>query len=91
MCYFYYRVLDVRSKKLDPGSLRRLSIAEEVVHGPTLLLADEPITGLSTKDASIIMTGAFRELVNQERTVIITLHQVSYHIHTNIYYTYFHI
>ncbi len=73
----------MKSKHLDPGSLRRLSIAEEVVHGPSLLLVDEPITGLGNKDASIIMTGTFRELVNQDRTVIVTLHQVL--LYKNLY------
>jgi hypothetical protein len=57
--------------------LRRLTIAEELVHGPNLVLIDEPITGLDVKDAAVIMTGTFRELVNQERTVICTMHQPS--------------
>jgi hypothetical protein len=32
---------------------------------------------LDVKDAAVIMTGALRELVNQERTVICTMHQPS--------------
>lgn len=68
-------VADVHAKKLDPGSYRRLTIAEEVVHGPSLIYVDEPITELEGKDVSTIMTGAFREFVNQDRTVIITVYQ----------------
>ena len=46
-------------------------------HGPTLILVDEPITDLEPKDISIIMSGTLRELVNQERTVVATMHQPS--------------
>eukprot|EP00602_Paraphysomonas_sp_CaronLab_P005049 CAMPEP_0185030590 /NCGR_PEP_ID=MMETSP1103-20130426/17564_1 /TAXON_ID=36769 /ORGANISM="Paraphysomonas bandaiensis, Strain Caron Lab Isolate" /LENGTH=1294 /DNA_ID=CAMNT_0027565783 /DNA_START=13 /DNA_END=3894 /DNA_ORIENTATION=- len=70
-------VMDVRTKDLTFGQRRRLSIAEEIVHGPELVLIDEPISNLNVKDASIIMTGTLRELVNQERTVIATMHQPS--------------
>lgn len=66
----------VKSKNLSSGCLRRLSIAEEMVHGPSTLFIDEPITGLDNKDVSIIMSSALREYVNQERTVVVTLHQV---------------
>lgn len=47
------------------------------MHGPSLILVDEPITDLDHKDIPIIMTRTFRELVNQDRTVICTMHQVS--------------
>jgi ABC-type multidrug transport system ATPase subunit len=70
-------VADRKTKTLDKGQLRRLTIAEELVHGPNLVLIDEPITGLDVKDAAVIMTGTLRELVNQERTVICTMHQPS--------------
>ena len=66
-----------KTKDLSRGCLRRLSIAEEIVHGPSLILVDEPITDLDHKDIPIIMTRTFRELVNQDRTVICTMHQVS--------------
>ena len=70
-------VADLKTKALSRGQLRRLTIAEELVHGPNLVLIDEPITGLDVKDAAVIMTGTLRELVNQERTVICTMHQPS--------------
>ncbi len=47
------------------------------MHGPNLIFIDEPITGLGVKDTSVIMTGTLRELVNQDRTVICTMHQPS--------------
>jgi ABC-type multidrug transport system ATPase subunit len=67
----------MKSKSLTAGQIRRLSIAEEIVHGPNLILLDEPITNLPPKDASVIVTGTLRELVNQERTVICSMHQPS--------------
>jgi ABC-type multidrug transport system ATPase subunit len=70
-------VLDKKTKSITRGQLRRLSIAEEIVHGPSLILLDEPITGLESKDAAIIMSATLRELVNQERTVIASFHQVT--------------
>jgi ABC-type multidrug transport system ATPase subunit len=75
ICTYFLRVQDVKSKDLSPGELKRLSIAEEIVHGPMLLLVDEPVTGLAPKDAAVVMN-VFREMVNQDRTVIVTLHQV---------------
>mmetsp|Transcript_20657 Transcript_20657/g.29655 ORF Transcript_20657/g.29655 Transcript_20657/m.29655 type:complete len:1397 (+) Transcript_20657:61-4251(+) len=70
-------VCGTRTKLLTKGQLRRLTIAEEIVHGPNLIMLDEPITGLDERDASVIMTGAIRELVNQDRTVVATMHQPS--------------
>lgn len=65
-----------KTKSLTPGELRRLSIAEEMVHGPNLLLIDEPTTGLSGSDESVLMT-TFREMVNADRTVVATMFQPS--------------
>ena len=68
---------DKKSKNLSKGEQRRLSMAEELVHGPQMILLDEPLTDLDDKDISIILSGVLRELVNQDRTVIATLHQVN--------------
>lgn len=57
------------------GELRRLSIAEEIVAGPTLLLIDEPTTGLPPEDEALLLR-TFRELVNQDRTVVASMYQV---------------
>lgn len=67
-------ILDKKTKNLNPGELKRLSIAEEVVHGPKLILIDEPTTGISLHEISILLL-TLREMANQERTVITTLHQ----------------
>lgn len=68
---------NTKVKYLTSGEARRLSIAEEIVVGPFLVLLDEPITGVDARDASIIITQTLREMVNQDRTVVCTLHQPS--------------
>ena len=60
---------------LSAGDLRRLSIAEEIVHGPSLLLIDEPTTDLDIKDVSTMLM-TFREMVNQDKTVVASIHKV---------------
>jgi ABC-type phosphate/phosphonate transport system ATPase subunit len=64
-----------KTKRLTPGELRRVSIAEEIVVGLPLILVDEPISNLDTADAALIMR-SLREMVNQKRTVIVTAYQV---------------
>ena len=70
------RFKDCKTKHLSAGCLRRLSIAEEIVCGPTLVFVDEPTTDLDLRENSIIVTAVLRELVNQDRTVVVTMHQV---------------
>jgi hypothetical protein len=67
-------VLNKKSKKLTPGELKRLSIAEEMVAGPKLLLMDEPTTGVNIFEV-VVLCQTFRELVNQDRTVVASIHQ----------------
>jgi ABC-type multidrug transport system ATPase subunit len=70
---------DLRNKqvqKLNAGERRRLSIAEEIVCGPSLLFIDEPTTNLDPLAESIVLR-TFREMVNESRTVVVTLHQPS--------------
>jgi ABC-type multidrug transport system ATPase subunit len=69
-------VMDKPVNKLNAGERRRLSIAEEIVCGPTLLLIDEPTTNLDPLAESVLLR-TFREMVNESRTVVATLHQPS--------------
>lgn len=70
------RLANKKSKSLNAGELKRLSIAEEMVHGPKLLLMDEPLTDVSLYEASVMML-TFREMVNQDRTVVASVYQPS--------------
>ena len=73
---FIYSVINKKVKYLSHGERRRLSIAEEIVHGPSLLFIDEPTTELDLIDESRLMM-TFREMVNQDKTVIASFHQPS--------------
>ena len=70
----FYSVANKKVKFLNKGEYKRLSIAEEMVHGPKLLLMDEPTTGVSLYETSILMM-TFREMVNADRTVVATMYQ----------------
>ena len=63
---------DTKTKFLSPGAVKRLSIAEEMVHGPKLLYLDEPTTGVNLVEQIVLLT-TFREMVNQDRTVVASI------------------
>jgi ABC-type multidrug transport system ATPase subunit len=65
----------IKIKKLHPGRQRCVAIGEEIVHGPNVILIDEPVSGLGLKYTKIIMNNVLKELANQGRTVITTIHQ----------------
>ena len=67
------------AKQLTHGGRRRLSMAEELVHAPNLILLDEPISHCGVHDTYII-TNAFRELVNKQKTVIATMFEVKFRL-----------
>jgi len=72
-------LVDVRhkkSKQLTRGEQKRLAIAQEIVHGPGLIILDEPITEIDIFSVSVIMK-ALRDLVNQDRTVVMSVHEPS--------------
>jgi len=73
---YSHRVAHKKVKFLNSGEYKRLSIAEEIVHGPKLLLIDEPITGVSLRESSILLN-TFREMVNADRTVICSMYHPS--------------
>lgn len=45
-----------------------------MVHGPKLLFMDEPTTGVSLFEASVLLL-TFREMVNADRTVVASMYQ----------------
>lgn len=73
-----FSVADKKTKHLSAGDKRRLSIGEEIVHGPSLLLIDEPSTDLDVKDVSTLLM-TFREMVNQDKTVVCAMHKVCFY------------
>mmetsp|Transcript_1087 Transcript_1087/g.1754 ORF Transcript_1087/g.1754 Transcript_1087/m.1754 type:complete len:1273 (+) Transcript_1087:64-3882(+) len=61
---------------ISGGQMKRLSIGVEIINLPDLIFLDEPTTGLDSSIAYEVMA-AVRNLANQNRTIICTIHQPS--------------
>lgn len=68
------RVGDFKTKNLSGGERKRLNIALELLFEPTVIICDEPTSGLSFTDAEQIVD-ILNSLTQQGRIVIITIHQ----------------
>jgi heme exporter protein A len=64
-----------RVGQFSRGMRQRLSIARALVNDPSLLLLDEPFSGLD-QYASTILAEQLRNLKNRERTVIMVTHNL---------------
>ncbi len=66
---------DVRVQSLSRGMQQRVSVARAIVHDPSVLLADEPFTGLDAGGASAL-TGMLAGLRDSGATIIIVTHNL---------------
>lgn len=66
---------DVRVRSLSRGMQQRVSVARAIVHAPSILLADEPFTGLDAAGASAL-TGMLASLRDSGATIIIVTHNL---------------
>lgn len=57
------------------GMVQRLAIARAILHDPTIMLLDEPYTGLDLQAADMLRT-VLTELASSNRTVILTTHNL---------------
>ena len=64
-----------RAGILSRGLLQRLSIARAMVHNPSILLADEPFTGLDTQ-ACQYLVAVFDRFTDNGGTIIMTSHDI---------------
>jgi ABC-type multidrug transport system ATPase subunit len=62
---------------ISGGQVKRLSIGVEIINLPNIMFLDEPTTGLDSSISLEVMS-AVRNLANQNRTVICTIHQPSH-------------
>ncbi|KZS60389.1 ATP-binding cassette domain-containing protein [Mycobacterium ostraviense] len=68
---------DVRVDRLSGGQRKRASVALELLTGTSLLILDEPTTGLDPAlDSQVMMM--LRQLADAGRTVLVVTHSVSY-------------
>lgn len=70
------RIGSVQQKGLSGGQKKRVNIARELLFEPDILFLDEPISGLSSRDAEEVMS-FLRILADMGKMVIVVLHQPS--------------
>ncbi|HEX8967416.1 MAG TPA: heme ABC exporter ATP-binding protein CcmA [Chloroflexota bacterium] len=58
------------------GMQQRLAIGRAILHDPSVLLLDEPHTGLD-QDASEMLDGVLREVAAQGHTIVMTSHDLA--------------
>ncbi len=61
---------------LSGGEQRRVSIIRAFVHGPKLVIADEPTSNLDSENAHIIME-YFKKAAENKTTIIVSSHDVN--------------
>jgi phosphonate transport system ATP-binding protein len=65
-----------RAQNLSGGQQQRVGIARMLMQQPELVLADEPVSSLDPETAANVMDVLFRICLEDQLTVICTLHQV---------------
>jgi ABC-2 type transport system ATP-binding protein len=66
---------DRRAEELSKGNQQKVQFIAAILHGPDVLLMDEPFTGLDPVNLSLLRD-AFVELRNEGRTIIFSTHQM---------------
>ena len=61
------------SGSLSRGWKQRLGIAQSIIHHPSLLLLDEPASGLDP-EARVALSGVFKQLQNEGMTLVVSSH-----------------
>lgn len=68
---------DDQNRGLSGGQKRRVSIGVDIVHHPAVIFLDEPTSGLDSNTALTIVQSLKQLAVDQNSTVIMTIHQPS--------------
>ncbi|MBN1252428.1 MAG: ATP-binding cassette domain-containing protein [Bacteroidales bacterium] len=70
------KVGDPLNKFISGGQRKRLNIALELIREPSILIVDEPTSGLSSQDSETVMT-LLKEQTIKGKLVIVNIHQPS--------------
>ncbi|MCQ2974807.1 MAG: ATP-binding cassette domain-containing protein [Bacteroidales bacterium] len=70
------KVGDPLNKFISGGQRKRLNIALELIREPSVLIVDEPTSGLSSADSEMVMT-LLKEQTIKGKLVIVNIHQPS--------------
>ncbi len=70
------KVGDPLNKFISGGQRKRLNIALELMREPSILIVDEPTSGLSSQDSEIVMS-LLKEQTLKGKLVIVNIHQPS--------------
>lgn len=70
-------VADKRPAALSGGQKKRVSLLMELINNPQVLIVDEPTSGLSSADSLSVMRYLKKLAVEQEKIVIVIIHQPS--------------
>lgn len=65
---------------ISGGERRRVSIGVDLVHDPDVILIDEPTSGLDSVSALHVISLLKSMVVNQGKTIILTIHQPGFRI-----------
>lgn len=66
---------DVRVRALSRGMQQRVAVARAIVHKPSVLLADEPFTGLDASGAAAL-SAMLAELRDSGATIVVVTHNL---------------
>jgi heme exporter protein A len=69
------RVRDGLVREFSRGMRQRLAMARAFLHGPSVLLLDEPFTALDDRAVAVLQT-VLRNALAEGRTVIMSTHQL---------------
>ena len=64
------------TRGISGGELKRLNIATELLAMPQLLVLDEPLSGLDSSLADIVIAALAQQARTMQTTVIFSVHQV---------------
>jgi heme exporter protein A len=65
------------ARTLSRGMQQRLSVARSIIHEPSIMLLDEPYTGLD-QQAARMLRGLLQTVSNKSHTVVMTTHNLEH-------------